>query len=404
MKPKKRHLFFALAAATALTLAGCAGTLAARLPAKWTVRPGEALRFAGLPLAAVGGDVRAGGAAGGSYTTDLRLFGLIEVRRVRVQVEAVKYVVPDGGVFGIKLYTSGVMVNGVAGVDTTSGLQNPAAAAGVRKGDVLVAVNGQPVNTNAEVGALIAASGGAPCKLNLRRGGVDFETTLRPARSAADGSYKAGLWVRDSTAGIGTITYFDPDTGIYGGLGHPVSDVDTGETLPLLEGEAVRSDINGVQKGAQGRAGELLGTLSSQRMGSLLVNGGAGVFGLLESPRSGKAWPTALPQQVRTGSASILATVDESGPQLFSVFIEQVRYNGAGGHDMVVRVTDARLIRKTGGIVQGMSGSPLLQNGRLVGAVTHVFVGNPQKGYAIFIENMLHAAKAIETTAQKGVS
>lgn len=396
----KGRSFSVLIGMVMLSAVLCGEVFAKAIPDTLQIQQGQRLRFAGLPLSATQeGAVRADCSlrAGATYPVDVRLFGLIAVKKAQVQVVPVKKVVPDGEAFGIKLYTEGVMVIGVADVDTAAGKKSPATDAGIRKGDILIAINGQTVNSNNEVADRFAKSNGAACTLSLRRNGVAFQTSLKPQQSVTDGLYKAGLWVRDSTAGIGTISYFDPSNGIYGGLGHPVCDADTGKTLPLLEGEAVPSVITGVDKGAKGRTGELEGALGDTRLGTLLINGDTGVYGVLAQQRAGKQYPVAMRQQVHSGKAVLLATLDESGPHAYSVRIEQVHYDGGSKtHNMVVRVTDPSLIARTGGIVQGMSGSPLLQDGMFVGAVTHVFVNDPQRGYAIFAENMIQTAQTLE--------
>ncbi len=390
---------WALVGMAMLSAVLCGKLFAGALPDTLQVRQGQALQFAGLPLSSTqNGAVSAERTlrAGATYTADVRLLGLFHVKNVRVQVVPTRMVVPDGEPFGIKLYTEGVMVIGIADVDTPAGKQSPAAEAGIRKGDILVAINGQTVNSNAEVSRLFAGSGGAVCTVGMRRGNMAFQVRLRPRQSVTDGMFKAGLWVRDSTAGIGTITYFDPQNGVYGGLGHPVCDADTGKVLPLLEGEAVGSTITGVDKGTRGKTGELVGTLADARLGSLLINDNTGVYGVLTQPRAGKSYPVATRQQVHVGKATMFVTTDEAGPRAYAVRIEQVRYgSGSDEHNMVVRVTDPALIARTGGIVQGMSGSPLVQDGMFIGAVTHVFVNDPEKGYAIFAENMMQTAQTI---------
>ncbi len=404
----KREKWSLAAGAAMLTAVICGELFAHSVPDEFQVTEGQALSFAGLPLSAEPeGTVKAARdlSAGASYTADLRLFGVIEVKKVRVAVTAVQEVVPDGEPFGIKLYTEGVMVTAVTDVETSSGSKTPAADAGVKKGDILIAVNGQTVNSNAEIAACVEQSNGAVCTLNVKRDGTTFEVKLRPQRSAADGLYKAGLWVRDSTAGIGTITYYDPATQVYAGLGHAVCDVDTGKVLPLLQGEAVYSTVTGVERGTKGHIGELVGTLLENRLGTLLINGSTGVYGVLSGRHSGKAYPVAARQQVHTGAAKMLTTVDGTGPHAYDVRIEQVRYaSGSGEPDMVVRITDKKLLARTGGIVQGMSGSPLLQDGRFIGAVTHVFIDDPQRGYGIFAEKMSITSKTLAGAYLKGVS
>ncbi len=376
----------------------CGVFIANILPEQFEVIDGERLRLASLPVTirrqgAIKADVPA--SVGDSYTANLRLLGLLEVKNVQVHVVKTERVVPDGETFGIKLYTDGVMIVGIGEVETSSGKKSPASDAGVQKGDQLIAVDGKTVNTNQEVGESIAGSKNKGCTLSLRRNGVAFTVRLHPQQDTADGTYKGGFWVRDSTAGIGTVTYYNPQTGYYGGLGHAVCDVDTGKKLPLLNGEAVNSTITSVEKGENGRAGELVGNLENNRLGTLLLNTDNGVYGVFAKARAGKSVPIAMKQQVQSGKATVLSTLDETGPHAYEIQIEKINYAG-GGHDMVVRVTDPKLIARTGGIVQGMSGSPILQNGMLVGALTHVFINNPQKGYAIFAENMMHTASSLE--------
>ena len=199
------------------------------------------------------------------------------------------------------------------------------------------------------------------------------------------------MWVRDSSAGIGTVTFYDESTGLFGGLGHPVCDVDTGGILPLSSGDVVDVNITGVRKSTEGNAGELQGIfVSDKACGTLYTNNQYGVFGALKNcPSPYSPIPMGLKQEIQLGEASILTTIDGDKPQEYSISIEKIDYRSDNSNkNMVIKITDEKLLSLTGGIVQGMSGSPIIQNGKLIGAVTHVFVNEPTKGYAIFCENM----------------
>jgi len=214
------------------------------------------------------------------------------------------------------------------------------------------------------------------------------------------------MWIRDSADGVGTLTFYDPATGVFGGLGHAVCDVDTGITMPLGSGEVVPARIFGIVKGESGTPGELKGCFDPGTLGRLQVNGEQGLYGTLSVyPVGAVSLPTAGRQQVYAGPAQILCTLDGTRPQYYDVTIEQVRHNGLhSSRNMVVRVTDPDLLALTGGIVQGMSGSPIIQDGRLVGAVTHVLVEDPARGYGIFAENMLETAQSVVDKEQQAAS
>lgn len=339
------------------------------------------------------------------YNDEVRIFGSIPVKSISVDVVKETYVVPGGDTFGIKLYTDGVVIVGMSEVDTADGEKNPAYEAGIRIGDVIMAINGKTVSTNADVGKIFSESGGDTVKLSLKRNNVGFSADFKPAKSKSTNTYKAGLWVRDSTAGIGTITYYDPKTLLFGGLGHGICDVDTGKIMPLMTGDVVRVHISGVQKGAKGQPGELQGTLEDFNWGTLTSNTTQGVFGVLNNAEVKNALPVAMCQEIQEGDAEIISCIDENGPRAYAVKIEKLHFNdNSPTKNMIVKVTDKNLLAKTGGIVQGMSGSPIIQNGKLVGALTHVFVNDPERGYGIFAENMINTAKGLEITNEKDVS
>lgn len=324
----------ALGAAVLLQLYGTAAYYAWQLPDSYYVQTGSrlevdtALHIAAVPTAhTVQAAVTASSAAD---TTSLRLFGIIPIKDVEIQEIDTPMLVPCGEPFGIKLRMDGAMVVGMERIETASGQRCPA--------------------------------------------------------------QEAGIWVRDSSAGIGTITFYEPESGSFGGLGHPICDADTGDILPFGSGEAAAVTISQVTKGVSGCAGMLQGSFSDDApLGELLCNNRCGVFGTLyHNPSAEEAIPMALKQEIQTGAAQILCTVSGDTPKAYDITLEEIDYSGTDStRNMTVCITDPELLEVTGGIVQGMSGSPILQNGKLVGAVTHVFVDDPTRGYGIFCENMV---------------
>jgi stage IV sporulation protein B len=328
---------------------------------------------------------------------NLKLFGAIPIKEVTVESLGTPAVVPLGTPFGIKMLTDGVLVVDTNGFPTKSGYSSPASKAGIKPGDVIKTINNIPVYSNADVAAIIQkAESGA--NIVYSRGDKTAVTELIPEKSSKDGKLKAGLWVKDSSAGIGTLTFADPETGIAAGLGHPVCDTQTGEILPLYSGQSCEVTITRYKKGAPGEPGELTGSFSEDtEIGELLGNRENGVYTEIEandisemSNRAGtEAMPLAFRQEIKKGEAVIISTIDGDTPQSFAIEIEDINLNDKGdSKDMVIKIKDERLINATGGIIQGMSGSPIIQNGKVIGAVTHVFVNNPTKGYAIFADTM----------------
>lgn len=385
------------ACATALTLAVCASVgVAGRFTCdSYRVTPGMSLSWNGGVLSARPEETLAVSGMQGrqQYQAELTLFGAIPVKTVSVTVVPEREVIPCGTPFGIKMFTDGVMVVGIAEIQTESGMLNPAEQAGIQTGDILISVDGSEVNRNEEIAALVEQSGGKEMTICYRRENKEFTTQLSPAKSLVDGQWKAGLWVRDSTAGIGTLTFYDPATEEFGGLGHGVCDTDTSALMPFLNGEIMPVTISGVTKGASGAPGELHGYFESdEAIGVMHANDAFGVYGALYEAPEGETVPVAMCQETRPGEAQILTTIDGGEPQYYQVVLEYINYQeNEEGKNMILRVTDPRLLEQTGGIVQGMSGSPILQNGKLIGAVTHVFVNDPTRGYGIFAERMLES-------------
>ncbi len=343
---------------------------------------------------------------GESYKQTINWLGIFPIKEVSVTIVDSRTVVLGGIPFGIKLYTDGVMVVSLSGVQTAGKTVYPAKSAGLKVGDSILSINGKSVYTNEEVAALVKESNGKVLKLRVRRNDIIFDITVHPVKSTTENCYKAGIWVRDSSAGIGTVTFYDPQTNILAGLGHAVCDIDTGQIIPISSGEIVPARIYGVTKSENGAPGELRGGFEKGSFGPLLKNCGAGVYGSLSSHTMiGQQLEILLKQEVVVGDAKIYTTVDGTKPDWYDARICQIRYRDTlGTKNMVIEITDPRLLSATGGIVQGMSGSPIIQNGKLVGAITHVFVNDPTKGYAIFAENMLETAQSVFKQQLKNAS
>lgn len=319
----------------------------------------------------------------------------VPVKSVNVSVIDIDEVVACGVPFGIKMYTNGVMVVSMSDVDTESGSINPAYEAGVRVKDVIKMINSKKINSIEDFEEMVEKSEGKQLELNLLRDNKELTYYVTPLKSMSSGKYRLGLWIRDSSAGIGTMTYYDKKTGLFAGLGHGICDVDTGQRLPLSYGTVLKSSIIDVVKGKKGTPGELKGILyDNMKIGQLYDNSDSGVFGILSEKAmehiGGKTYPVGLSSDIKKGPAKILCTLDGDTVKEYDIIIENV--NKApyfGEKNMILKITDNELMEKTGGIVQGMSGSPIIQNGKIIGAVTHVFISDPTKGYGIFVENMI---------------
>ena len=305
---------------------------------------------------------------------------------------AARYLVPVGHTVGIKLFADGVMVVGLGEVDHSGGTSSPGAECGLRVGAVIDRANGTEVASSTQFADLLQCGG--TVELDVVRDGETLSLEAEPVLGT-DGTWRLGAWIRDSIAGIGTVTYYDPETGAFGALGHAVADSDTGLIVPLDRGAVMGASVKAVKKGTRGEAGELKGSFDLTRdLGTLETNTASGVFGTLQPCGlwAGEALPVAEAGEVRPGRAVIRANVSGDTVEEYTIEILRVLEPDAG-QNMLIRVTDPRLIDLTGGIVQGMSGSPVIQNGRIVGAVTHVLINDPTRGYGIFIENMLEAAE-----------
>jgi len=329
------------------------------------------------------------------YRTKVTALKIFPVKDIDVTVTKRRYVAPGGDVFGIKLYTKGVIVVDIDSVTTKNGSADPAVSAGLKCGDIITHIGKNPALSSQQLTDAVEQSEGKKLNLTVERNGETFELILKPELSV-NGGYKAGIWVRDSSAGIGTVTFYDDSGGMFGGLGHGVCDVDTGRIMPLNNGEAVRAKVNGFYKSSAGNPGELCGVFTDSAIGTLRVNHDMGVYGELVQPSGKKTIPVALENEVRLGEAQMITTIDENGPQYYDIEIVKIYPSSdLSARNMIIKVTDPILLEKTGGIVQGMSGSPIIQNSMLVGAVTHVFISDPSQGYAVFSQRMIETMDTV---------
>lgn len=400
----KRKITKSLAAVLSAAFVGLFGTAeyySHRLPESVTAEVVSGLKIAEYPEISCCGfpvdNIFSTKTLSDSGKVTLSLFGAIPVKTVEVREEPAPVLIAGGTPFGIKLLMEGVMVTEIGGIeDESGGIAYPAKDSGIRVGDIICLANGEPVLSNSYLQEVIGNSNGAAVVLTVSRGDDRFTAELTPVKSGTSGKWRGGMWVRDSIAGIGTMTFINKQTGEFAGLGHPICDSDTGELVPIHSGEAVHVEINEAKRGQKGVPGELRGRfINGETYGSLCLNNECGIFGKLtdeelsEICSEGKEYKMSYRQEIKTGSAEILATVSGGTPERYAIEIESIDYNsGKSAKNMVIRITDPRLIEATGGIVQGMSGSPIIQNDKLVGAVTHVFVADPTRGYAVFAENM----------------
>lgn len=330
-------------------------------------------------------------------TVTLSLMGLVPIKNVEIRTVERPMLTPCGKPFGIKMMMDGVMVIKTGPVETSDGMVSPAEDAGIQKGDIITAVNDQRVYSNRDIEKLISEGNGAAAAIELIRDGKKKLVSITPALSSDDSSPKLGLWVRDSSSGIGTVTYCERSSLTFGGLGHPVCDTDTGKTVPLFSGEIMDVSISDIKKGVPGKPGELRGFFSdNEPCGKLSLNNRYGVFGNISDDFfNNEPVPMALRHEVSTGDAFIYSTLCGDKPEAYDIEIKKIDYDDKdSSKNMIIKIVDPELIEKTGGIVQGMSGSPIIQNGMLVGAVTHVFVNDPTTGYAVFCENMYDMSRA----------
>jgi stage IV sporulation protein B len=330
-------------------------------------------------------------------TVTFDLFGIIPLKTVSVHSDSETLLIPGGDSIGVTLYTAGALVVGTSDILTNDGsIINPAKLAGLLAGDVIKNINGIEVENAEHMSSICNSIKTSELKLGILRDGRTMELSLTPVRDSSDGKLRMGIWVRDSTAGVGTLTFYDPRSGEFAALGHAITDTDTKQKLEVKKGEILRSDIIDVVQGEKGEPGELKGILDAQDspLGSIEKNTDFGIYGHMYKSYHNALYsspiPIAVRSQVMLGDAIILTTLSDDGINAYKCEIQRIMQQEApAAKGFVIKITDEALLSTTGGIVQGMSGSPVIQNGRIVGAVTHVFINDPTRGYGMFVEWML---------------
>ena len=334
----------------------------------------------------------------GQYTIDVKLFGLINYKKINVDVIESVELIPSGLPIGIYIETDGIMVLGTSPIPSTDGLNYEPAVNILKSGDYIKALNGNPVKNKEELIEEVQKSKGKDITFTLLRNKKKLKVKIKPVKSN-DGEYKIGAWIRDDTQGIGTLTYIDAD-GTFGALGHGITDIDTNLLMNIKQGSIHTAKIMQIIKGKSGTPGELVGLINQtekEKIGEILVNTNQGIFGKVENEfkdfANEKPVKIGLKQDIKLGKAYIRCMV-ENEIKDYEIEIEKVNLNSSNvSKGLVIRITDEQLINITNGIVQGMSGSPIIQDGKIIGAVTHVFIQNSTKGYGTFIENMIKTVK-----------
>ncbi|MEC5422301.1 SpoIVB peptidase [Virgibacillus sp. C22-A2] len=323
------------------------------------------------------------------------------IKKVNLSVLDDMKVIPGGQSIGVQLHTLGVLVVGHHLVNGQEGTLSPGEDADIQVGDVILEIEGKPIKKMKEVKPFVKKAGEKEGKLNvtIKRGKETIETKLKPVLDTKVNDYKIGLYIRDSAAGIGTMTFYEPKSKKYGALGHVISDMDTKKPIEIHEGTIVRSSVTSIEKGNNGVPGEKQAkfSITENKIGSITKNSPFGIFGKLNDPisngKSDEPLPIALSHEVKEGPAKILTVVEDEKVEEFDIeIVSTVPQKFPATKGMVIQMTDEKLLNQTGGIVQGMSGSPIIQNGKIIGAVTHVFVNDPTSGYGVHIEWMLQDA------------
>jgi stage IV sporulation protein B len=323
------------------------------------------------------------------------------IKKVGVKVLPDLKVIPGGQSIGVKLNSVGVLVVGHHLVDTAQGKKSPGEIAKIKVGDIITEINGQKVEEMRDLSNFVQEAGirNKPLKVKIQRDSEELTTELLPLKDKNDESYRIGLYIRDSAAGIGTLTFFHPDSKKYGALGHVISDMDTKKPIIVQDGQIVRSEVTSIDKGSNGNPGEKIARFFSDRdqLGTITKNSPFGIYGELnetiKNNIADKPLPIALSHEVKNGPAKILTVVKGDKVQEYDIeVVTSTPQKFPATKGMIIRITDKELLEKTGGIVQGMSGSPIIQNGKIIGAVTHVFVNDPTSGYGCHIEWMLNEA------------
>lgn len=332
----------------------------------------------------------------------LNLFGNIKIKDVNVDVVPKTKVIPIGTAIGMKLYTKGVLVVGMSQIkDENDEKKRPYENSGIEQGDTIIAINNNEVSNTNELIEEVNNSNGNAITVKYEKNNETLETSITPVKSGNE--YKLGLWVRDAAAGVGTLTFYEPNTNSFMALGHGISDIDTEKIVDIASGELIMASILTIKKGVKGTPGEIRGTIENgNNIGKIGKNTNLGVYGTVTNKNyldiSGmEEMEVATRSEIQEGKAQIICQLDNNGRKTYEIEIEKIYLaNNTDNKSMLIKVTDKELLEKTGGIIQGMSGAPVIQNGKFVGAVTNVLVNDPTQGYAIFGDMMIKQMRSVE--------
>lgn len=332
----------------------------------------------------------------GIFDLTVNIFNGVPIKRIKVNVLPNEKVYAGGELIGVKLDTSGVIAVGFGKINTAGGTAvSPANEAGIKEGDIVKKINGNEVNKASEVRELLNNISRDRVNISVERNGEPVEFSISPVKDSTDGQYKIGLWVRDNVAGVGTLTFVTEDRKKFAALGHAITDATTHITVPVKSGELLAADIVNVVKSEKNLPGEIRGIFSNteQIFGTVDHNDDFGIYGFYKDGlelENEMLLPIATQDEIMQGPALMVCTIGDK-KEAYDINIKEINYQTSkNSKSMLIEVTDKGLLEKTGGIVQGMSGSPIIQNGKIIGAVTHVLVNNPRQGYAIFIEWMVN--------------
>ena len=339
----------------------------------------------------------------GKSTIEVSLFDKISLKKVEVSVIPKTKVIPIGNIAGVKLYTNGVLVVGMSEIKGNDNKKyKPYENTGIQEGDTIIKVNEQYINSTKDLEESINSSNGKELRIKYIHKEETKECSIMPVKIDVS-EYKIGLWVRDSAAGVGTVSFYEPNTKTFGALGHGITDIDTNELINISSGEFITTRILNITKGEVGKPGRMQGTIEKQEnIGIISKNTRFGVYGKVNSVSAlnidtSKEMEVALRDEIKTEKATILCALDEEQPKEYEIEIEKIyKENNYDNKSMKIKVTDKKLIEKTGGIIQGMSGSPIIQNGKFIGAITHVLVNNPTEGYAVFADLMIKQMRTVD--------
>ena len=339
----------------------------------------------------------------GEEQLKLKLLGVIPLKNVKLNVIERPHLVPGGNAIGVRLNTRGVLVVAITDVIDINGQRSsPAKEAGLKVGDSILAINDEKIVNAEQVVKKLNEIKDEEVTLKILRNKTEMEVKARSVKCLQDNSYRLGIWVRDKTTGIGTLTYLNPANMTFGALGHGIADIDTGELLSVEDGLIMNAKVSDITQGKKGEPGEIKGVFykSDEVLGEIKINDEIGIYGKLEedyfTKKQLETIPIAFKEEVKVGEAYILTTIEDNKIEKFTINIDKIEdHDRPNQKSMVIKITDPRLIDKTGGIVQGMSGSPIIQDGKLVGSVTHVFINDPTKGYGLFIEWMLEKSDGL---------